>query len=77
MGAAAGPLGMAAGAAIGALAASLKELENNAKSAADEITKQVEAQQKQIQTWRGAKADVEWQQQLRGVTASQAGSLRS
>lgn len=43
MGAAAGPLGMAAGAAIGALASSLKELENNAKAAADEITRQAEA----------------------------------
>lgn len=77
MGAGAGPAGIAAGAAIGALVAALDELQKSAAAAASEIMKQVAEQQKQIQVWRSAKADVEMQQALRGVTAEQAGDLRA
>ena len=77
MGASAGPLGLGAGAAIGALTAAIDELQKSAAAAASEIMKQAVEQQKQIQVWRSAKADVEMQQALRGVKAEQAGDLRA
>lgn len=70
MGVGAGPGGIVVGAAIGALTSALDELNKSTKAATDEIIRQAEAQQKQIRTWHTAKADVELQQQLRGVTAA-------